>query len=109
MTKSAKLGDCDRHATLPCTDDPFLVCTDCSRPIFRLCRIQPPGAAPELSGFGNSSVFRPPLRPARRAAARWNGVEPRRQAVLDYLSRSRDGSDSDVATLPDPLIPRERL
>ncbi|OAF05575.1 hypothetical protein AYJ54_01325 [Bradyrhizobium centrolobii] len=49
------------------------------------------------------------LRPARRAAARWNGVEPRRQAVLGYLSRSRDGFDSDVASLPDPLIPRERF
>src|SRR3954471_22674576 len=39
---------------------------------FRLCRIQPPGAAPELSRFGNSSVF--PF-PSKSSAVRGSEVE----------------------------------
>jgi hypothetical protein len=51
---------------------------------FRLCRIQPPGAAPELSRFGNSSVF--PF-PSKSSAVRGSEVErgkPRRRTVPGY-------------------------
>src|SRR2546421_12629718 len=34
----------------------------------RLCRVQPPGAAPETSNVGVSSVFPIPPQPAQRAA-----------------------------------------
>src|SRR5438477_4892736 len=34
----------------------------------RLCRVQPPGAAPETSNGGVSSVFPIPPQPAQRAA-----------------------------------------
>ncbi len=69
---------------------------------FRLCRIQPPGAAPELSRFGNSSVF--PLS-SKSSAVRGSEVErgkPRRQTVPGYHSRIRDSFDSDVALYPVP-------
>ena len=69
---------------------------------FRLCRIQPPGAAPELSRFGNSSVF--PLS-FKSSAVRGSEVErgkPRRQTVPGYHSRIRDSFDSDVALYPVP-------
>src|SRR3954453_19477485 len=49
---------------------------------FRLCRIQPPGAAPELSRFGNSSVF--PF-PSKSSAVRGSEVDkPRRRTVPGY-------------------------
>ena len=69
---------------------------------FRLCRVQPPGAAPELSRFGNSSVF--PF-PSKSSAVRGSEVErgkPRRQTVPGYHSRIQDSYDSDVALYPVP-------
>jgi hypothetical protein len=69
---------------------------------FRLCRIQPPGAAPELSRFGNSSVF--PF-PSKTSAVRGSEAErgkPGRQAVSGYHSRIRDSFDSDLALYPIP-------
>jgi hypothetical protein len=51
---------------------------------FRLCRIQPPGAAPELSRFGNSSVF---LFSSKTSAVRGSEAEqgkPRRRTVSGY-------------------------
>ena len=69
---------------------------------FRLCRIQPPGAAPELSRFGNSSVF--PF-PSKTSAVRGSEVErgkPRWQTVLGYHSRIRDSFDSDITRYPVP-------
>jgi len=74
---------------------------------FRLCRIQPPGAAPELSRFGNSSVFRSPLRPARCAAARWSGPSPGGGRFPDTTFPGRFGQRHNP--LPGPLIPRERF
>ena len=69
---------------------------------FRLCRIQPPGAAPELPRFGNSSVF--PF-PSKTSAVRGSEAErgkPRRQTVSGYHSRIRDSFDSDLALYPIP-------
>jgi hypothetical protein len=69
---------------------------------FRLCRIQPPGAAPDFSRFGNSSVF--PLS-SKTSAVRGSEVErgkPRRQTVPGYHSRIQDSYDSDVAFYPVP-------
>src|SRR6476659_5620025 len=51
---------------------------------FRWCRIHPPGEAPELSRFGNSSVF--PF-PSKSSAVRGSEVErgkPRRRTVPGY-------------------------
>jgi len=52
---------------VPSADDQF----------FRLCRIHPSGAAPELSSFENSSVF--PLSPPGQRGARQKG-----QAVSNF-------------------------
>ena len=69
---------------------------------FRLCRIQPPGAAPELSRFGNSSVF--PFS-FKSSAVRGSEVErgkPRRQTVPGYHSRIRDSFEATQLFYPVP-------
>lgn len=69
---------------------------------FRLCRIQPPGAAPELSRFGNSSVFPFSSKTSAVRGSEVERVKRRWRTVLGYHSRFRDSSDSDVTHYPVP-------
>ena len=60
----------------------------------RLCRVQPPGAAPETSSCGVSSVFPIPPQPAQRAADKERRFRARAASGPRLPFCSRDGFDS---------------
>src|SRR3954447_18575747 len=56
----------------------------------RLCRVQPPGAAPETSNSEDSSVFPIPPQPAQRAADKERRFRARAVSGPTVPSYSRD-------------------
>ena len=75
----------------------------------RLCRVQPPGAAPEPSNFEDSSVFPIPPQPAQRAADKERRFRARAASGPRLPSCSRDGFPTRHNRLSGPSRPDMRI
>src|SRR5206468_1144189 len=74
-----------------------------------LCRVQPPGAAPEPSNSGDSSVFPIPPQPVQRAADTERRFRARAASGLTLPSCSRDGFRDGITDYPDPLRVQNKM